>query len=226
MIEARDICKVYENGGTRTEALSNVTFKIEKGDFVAIIGPSGSVKSTLMHILGALDSPTSGEYYLNGNLVQNLSDDRLAEIRNKEIGFIFQFYNLLPRMSSLKNVILPMMYADVPKTQRKNRALEVLKEVGLEDKINNMPNQLSGGQKQRVAIARALTMNPSILLADEPTGNLPTTQSNEIVALFEQLNRNGHTIILITHNDEIAKRAKRVITLVDGKIVKDERGTK
>jgi len=225
VIRVKDVTKVYENDGTVTEALSGVTFNVDRGEFVAIVGPSGSGKSTLMHILGALDIPTSGEYILNDSVVQNLSDDRLAEIRNNEIGFIFQSYNLLPRMSALKNVILPMMYAGIGKAERTKRAMEVLKELDLEDKINNA-NQLSGGQRQRVAIARALTMNPSILLADEPTGNLPTLQSDEIISLFEKLNKSGRTVLIITHNDEIAARAQRVITLVDGKIVKDERKRK
>ena len=221
MIEAQNICKIYDNGGVKTQVLFDISFKIEKGEFVAIIGPSGSGKSTLMHILGALDVPTSGKYILNGKNIEVTSDDELAKIRNKEIGFIFQSYNLLPRMSALKNVLLPMMYGGVSKKLRLQKALEVLKVVGLEDKINNAPNQLSGGQRQRVAIARALSMDPTILLADEPTGNLPTHQSNEIIGVFEELNKKGHTVIIITHNEEIAKRAKRIITLVDGKIVSD-----
>lgn len=221
MIEVKKLSKVYNNDGIDTEALRNVSFEINEGEFVAIIGPSGSGKSTLMHILGALDVPTSGEYILNGKKVEALEDDELADIRNKEIGFIFQSYNLLPRMSALKNVTLPMAYAGIPKNERTKKAEELLKKVGLEDKMESLPNQLSGGQKQRVAIARALSVSPSILLADEPTGNLPTKQSNEIIELFEQLNKSGHTVILITHNDEIAKRAKRVLTLVDGDIVGD-----
>lgn len=220
-IEAKNISKIYDNGGVKTQALFDVSFKIEKGEFVAIVGPSGSGKSTLMHILGALDVPTSGKYILNGKNVESTKDDVLAEIRNKEIGFIFQSYNLLPRMSVLRNVLLPMVYAGIPARKRIERAKEVLKLVGLEDKADSVPNQLSGGQKQRVAIARALTMEPSILLADEPTGNLPTHQSNEIITVFEQLNKKGHTIVIITHNDEIAKRTRRIITLVDGKIVSD-----
>ncbi len=175
-----------------------------------------------MHILGALDIPTSGTYILNGQNVENLSDDQLAEIRNKEIGFIFQASNLLPRMSALKNVILPMSYAGVSKFKRLEKAKEMLRLVGLGDRMENAPNQLSGGQKQRVAIARALTMEPSILLADEPTGNLPTSQSDEIISLFRELNNKGHTVVVITHNDEIAKQTKRVITLVDGRIVSDK----
>lgn len=224
MIEVKNISKVYDTGAIETRALDGVSFKIEKGEFVSIIGPSGSGKSTLMHILGALDIPTSGEYILNGTNVEDMDDDDLADIRNKEIGFIFQSYNLLARKSSLKNVSLPMMYAGVPKEERRKRAVNALKVVGLSDKHSNAPNQLSGGQKQRVAIARALSMKPSILLADEPTGNLPTKQSDEIMDIFDDLNKKGHTVIVITHEDEIAARTKRVITLVDGKIVSDERG--
>lgn len=224
MLEVRNVSKVYENGTVKTVALDNVSFKIDKGEFVAIIGPSGSGKSTLMHILGALDIPTSGEYLLNNTNVENMNDDELAEIRNKEIGFVFQAYNLLARSSALKNVTLPMMYAGVPKKERHQRAIEALKAVDLDTKLSNQPNQLSGGQKQRVAIARALSMNPSILLADEPTGNLPTKQSGEIMNIFDRLNEKGHTVLVITHEDEIAARAKRVITIVDGKIVSDKQG--
>jgi putative ABC transport system ATP-binding protein len=223
MIEVRNISKIYANDGVETQALNGVSFKVDKGEFVAIVGPSGSGKSTLMHILGALDVPTSGEYILNGKKVENMSDDELTEIRNKEIGFIFQTYNLLPRISVIRNVMLPMAFGGVPKQDRLKKAMELIKAVGLEDKIHSAPNQLSGGQKQRVAIARALTMDPSIILADEPTGNLPTNQSNEIIDLFTDLNKKGHTVIIITHNDEIAKRAKRVISLVDGKIVSDKK---
>lgn len=224
MLEVKNVSKVYENGTVKTIALDNVSFKIEKGEFVAIIGPSGSGKSTLMHILGALDIPTSGEYLLNNTNIENMNDDELAEIRNKEIGFVFQAYNLLARSSALKNVALPMMYAGIPKKERYQRAIEALKAVDLDNKLNNQPNQLSGGQKQRVAIARALSMNPSILLADEPTGNLPTKQSGEIMDIFDRLNEKGHTVLVITHEDEIAARAKRVITIVDGKIVSDKQG--
>lgn len=224
MIEVKNISKIYNNGDVKTVALGGVSFKIKKGEFVAIIGPSGSGKSTLMHIIGALDIPTSGEYILNGTRVADMDDDELAEIRNNEIGFIFQSYNLLARNSSIKNVALPMMYAGIPKKERFERAVAALKAVGLSDKHNNAPNQLSGGQRQRVAIARALSMNPSILLADEPTGNLPTKQSDEIMDLFDDLNQKGHTVIVITHENEIASRAKRVITLVDGKILSDKKG--
>lgn len=223
MIEVKKLSKIYSNGGVETQALFDVSFKINKGEFVAIIGPSGSGKSTLMHILGALDKPTSGEYILNGKSVGGMKKDELADIRNKEIGFVFQSYNLLPRISSLKNVMMPMAYGGIPKKERTKKAEDMLKVVGLEDKLGSVPNQLSGGQKQRVAIARALTMEPAIILADEPTGNLPTNQSNEIISLFEELNKNGHTVIVITHNDEIAKKAKRILTLVDGRIVKDQK---
>lgn len=226
MIEIKKISKIYSTGDVETQVLFDVSFKIEEGEFVAIIGPSGSGKSTLMHILGALDKPTAGEYLLNGKNVEKLKKDELAEIRNKEIGFIFQSYNLLPRMSALKNVMLPMSYGGIPKKERIEIAEEKLKTVGLADRMENAPNQLSGGQKQRVAIARSLTMNPTILLADEPTGNLPTNQSNEIIDLFEDLNEKGHTVVVITHNDDIAKRAKRVLTLVDGRIVSDRKTKK
>jgi putative ABC transport system ATP-binding protein len=226
MIEVKHISKTYVNGDVTTHALDDINFKIDKGEFVAIIGPSGSGKSTLMHILGALDVPSEGEYILNNQNVENLDDDELAEIRNREIGFIFQSYNLLPRTSALKNVSLPMAYADISKKERFERAKKYLEVVGLGNRLNNRPNELSGGQKQRVAIARALTMEPSILLADEPTGNLPTHQSDEIIDLFKDLNKKGHTIIVITHNDEIAKRAERVITLIDGKLVSDEHNKK
>ncbi|MFZ5424640.1 MAG: ABC transporter ATP-binding protein [Patescibacteria group bacterium] len=224
MLEVKNVSKIYENGSVKTIALDDVSFKIEKGEFVAIIGPSGSGKSTLMHILGALDIPTSGEYLLNNTNVEHMDDDELADIRNKEIGFVFQAYNLLARSSALKNVSLPMMYAGIPKKERYYRAVSALEAVELGDKLNNEPNQLSGGQKQRVAIARALSMNPSILLADEPTGNLPTKQSAEIMDIFDTLNIKGHTVLVITHEDEIAARAKRVITLVDGKVVSDKKG--
>jgi len=222
MLQAENISKIYDNGGTKTQVLFDVSFTINKGEFVAIIGPSGSGKSTLMHILGALDVPTSGKYILNGQNIETTKDDELAEIRNKEIGFIFQSYNLLPRMSALRNVMIPMAYAGISKVKRVEKAKEVLNTVGLGDKMLNVPNQLSGGQKQRVAIARALTMNPAILLADEPTGNLPTHQSDEIISIFEKLNNAGNTVVIITHNEEIAKRTKRVLSLVDGKIVDDK----
>jgi putative ABC transport system ATP-binding protein len=221
MLNLKNISKVYSNGDIATKALDNVSFTINKGEFVAIVGPSGSGKSTLMHIIGALDIPTSGTYIINGKNVEKMKEDELAEIRNKEIGFVFQSYNLLSRTSAIKNVMLPMAYAGIKKRERQLKAEQVLKSVGLEDKTENRPNQLSGGQKQRVAIARALSMSPSILLADEPTGNLPQKQGDEIMDIFENLNKKGHTVVVITHSEDIASRTKRIITLVDGKIVSD-----
>ena len=223
MIDVKNVTKIYDNSGIKTQVLFDITLKIKKGEFVAIIGPSGSGKSTLMHILGALDLPTSGTYNLNGKNVEKMNDEELAEIRNKEIGFIFQSYNLLPRISALKNVLLPLSYGGIPKRKRLEIGKEKLKIVALSDKENSNPNQLSGGQKQRVAIARALTMEPSILLADEPTGNLPTHQSDEIINLFEELNKKGHTVVIITHNDAIANKARRIINLVDGRILADRK---
>lgn len=223
MIVVSNISKVYQSDGTKTVALDSVSFKVERGEFVAIMGPSGSGKSTLMHILGALDSPTLGSYKLDGTEMNRLSDDRLAEIRNQKIGFIFQAYNLLPRTTALKNVMLPMIYAGISEGERKDRAKKYLEMVGLGDRLNNLSNQLSGGQQQRVAIARSLVMNPSILLADEPTGNLATSQSEEIMKIFQKLNSGGHTILMITHEPEIARFAKRIIALRDGKVVSDKK---
>ena len=219
MIKVSHLTKIYRIGSVETVALDDVSFTIKPGEFVAIMGPSGSGKSTLMHILGALDLPTSGEYILDGQKVQNLSDDELAEIRNKKIGFVFQSYNLLPRTTAIKNVILPMTYADVPKSQRLATAIKYLKLVGLSDRMNHASNQLSGGQQQRVAIARALVMNPAILLADEPTGNIASVQAEEIIKIFKKLNQQGHTIVMITHEPDIAAHAKRIIHLKDGKII-------
>jgi putative ABC transport system ATP-binding protein len=221
IIQVSHLFKIYKIDTVETVALSNVSFKINEGEFVAIMGPSGSGKSTLMHILGALDQPTRGEYILDGKNVEKLSDDELADIRNQKIGFIFQAYNLLPRTTSLKNVILPMTYAGVPKEEKIKRAIKYLTMVGLKDRMNHTSNQLSGGQQQRVAIARALSMNPSILLADEPTGNIASTQAEEIMSIFQELNDKGHTIIMITHEPDIAEHAKRIIHIRDGKIVKD-----
>lgn len=223
MIKIKNITKIYKVSDVETRALDGVSFEIKKGEFVAIMGPSGSGKSTLMHILGALDRPTSGEYILDGEKVENLSDDKLAEIRNKKIGFVFQAYNLLPRISALKNVMLPMMYAGIPIVKREEIAKKYLKMVGLEDRMNHTSNQLSGGQQQRVAIARALVLSPSIILADEPTGNVASTQANEIMEIFEKLNKEGHTIVLITHEDDIAAFAKRVIHIKDGKLFSDKK---
>jgi len=219
MIIVKHITKIYKMDSVETVALSDVSFKIKKGEFVAIMGPSGSGKSTLMHILGALDLPTKGEYILEGERINELDEDRLAEIRNKKIGFVFQAYNLLPRISALQNVMLPMAYAGFPKEVRLERAKKYLKLVGLEDRMDYLPNQLSGGQQQRVAIARALVMNPSVILADEPTGNLASVQAKEIMAIFQRLNKEGHTIVMITHEADIAHYAKRIINIKDGKIV-------
>lgn len=221
MIKVSHISKIYKMDRVETMALNDISFKIKEGEFVAIVGPSGSGKSTLMHILGALDTPTKGTYLLDGEDVGKLDDDALAEIRNKKIGFIFQAYNLLPRTSALKNVILPMYYAGISSEKRTQKAKQFLKMVGLADRMDHTASQLSGGQQQRVAIARALSLDPKILLADEPTGNLATAQGMEIMAIFKKLNQQGHTIIMITHEEDIAKFAKRIITLRDGKIVKD-----
>jgi len=221
MISLRNISKVYRMETIETTALSEVSFSIAKGEFVAIMGPSGSGKSTLMHILGALDKPTSGEYFLDGVNISALKDDELADIRNRKIGFIFQAFNLLPRTSALKNVMLPMMYAGIPKDERIDRAKKYLETVGLGNRMEHTSNQLSGGQQQRVAIARGLAMNPAILLADEPTGNIASAQAEEVMAIFQDLNENGHTIIMITHEPDIAHHAKRIIHIRDGKLQKD-----
>jgi len=221
IIQTKNLTKIYKTGVVETVALSDVSFQINEGEFVAIMGPSGSGKSTLMHILGALDKPTSGEYILDGERVEKLSDDKLADIRNRKIGFIFQAYNLLPRTTSLKNVMLPMVYAGVPREERAERAKKFLGMVGLGDRMDHTSNQISGGQQQRVAIARALVLSPSILLADEPTGNIASVQAEEIMAIFQKLNDEGHTIVMITHEPDIAEHAKRVIHLRDGKIFDD-----
>lgn len=205
------------------QALNGISLNIAEGEFVAIMGPSGSGKSTMMHILGALDNPSSGKYLFRGKDISSFSEDQLAEIRNKEIGFVFQFFNLLARTTVLKNVERPMIYAGVNQDERTRRAMEALNLVGISDKANNLSNKISGGQIQRVAIARAIVMNPSIVLADEPTGNLDTKNSMEIMRFFTQINKQGKTIILITHEEDIAKFARRIIKLVDGKIVLDTR---
>lgn len=221
LIQISNLSKVYQTGVAQTTALSKVSFNISKGEFVAIMGPSGSGKSTLMHMIGALDIPTSGKYILDEEDVSKLTDDKLAEIRNKKIGFVFQAFNLLPRTTALKNVMLPMVYAGMQKEERLQKAEKYLEMVGLGDRLNHTTNQLSGGQQQRVAIARSLVMNPAILLADEPTGNLASAQGEEIMEIFKELNRQGHTIVMITHEPDIAAHAKRIITMKDGKIIED-----
>ncbi len=218
-VKLANISKVYKMGDNDVVALNGVDLDIAEGEFVAIMGPSGSGKSTLMNILGCLDTPTTGSYLLDNEEVANLSEDVLAKIRNKKIGFVFQNFNLLSRISALENVALPLVYAGVSKTERINRAQELLKMVGLADRQHHMPNELSGGQRQRVAIARALVNNPKIIMADEPTGNLDTKSSVEIMAMFKELYKQGKTIILVTHEPDIAENAKRIITVRDGKIV-------
>lgn len=226
IIEVSHLRKVYKMEAIETVALQDVSFTINKGEFVAIMGPSGSGKSTLMHILGALDLPTSGTYILDGENVERLSEDELADIRNRKIGFVFQAFNLLPRTTALKNVTLPMMYAGIPKTEREATAKKFLEMVGLGNRIYHTSNQISGGQQQRVAIARALAMNPSLLLADEPTGNIASAQAEEVMAIFQRLNNEGHTIVMITHEPDIAEHAKRIIHVRDGVIVEDGNGHK
>ena len=221
MIQVKHISKVYTSGDVETVALDDVSFEIKKGEFVAIMGPSGSGKSTLMHILGALDLPTCGDYFLDGEKVSGLSEDELSDIRNRKIGFVFQAFNLLPRLSALKNVALPMVYAGIPKQKREERAGKYLEMVGLGDRMHHTPSQLSGGQQQRVAVARGLVMDPSILLADEPTGNIASVQAEEIMEIFQRLNEEGHTIIMITHEQDIAEHSKRIIYIRDGKIFDD-----
>jgi len=226
MILLSHITKTYKTEAIETTALDDISFEIKKGEFVAIMGPSGSGKSTLMHILGALDLPTSGTYTLDGEKISTLSEDELALIRNKKIGFIFQAFNLLPRTTAIKNVTVPMMYAGIPKDERMTRAKKYLEMVGLKDRMYHTSNQLSGGQQQRVAIARGLAMNPAILLADEPTGNIASHQADEIMKIFEELNEEGHTIVMITHEPDIAHHAKRIIMLRDGKIISDVKNGK
>ncbi|HSX09552.1 MAG TPA: ABC transporter ATP-binding protein [Candidatus Saccharimonadales bacterium] len=221
IIQVAHLSKVYRTAAGETVALDDVSFDIKKGEFVAIMGPSGSGKSTLMHLLGCLDTPSSGTYILDGENVEKLTEDELADIRNRKIGFIFQAFNLLPRTSVLQNVMLPMRYARLPMEERKERAMKYLKLVGLEERVNHTSNQISGGQQQRVAIARGLTMDPAILLADEPTGNIASAQAEEVMAIFQNINEKGHTVVMITHEPDIAQHAKRVITIRDGRLVSD-----
>ena len=222
LISLSHIFKIYQSGEVKVKALDDISFEVEKGEFVAIMGPSGSGKSTLMHILGLLDKPTSGKYLLEEMDTSKFSDEELAKIRNKKIGFVFQFFNLLPRTTALRNVMIPMIYGGVRPQEREKKARQLLEAVGLGERIYHTSSQLSGGEQQRVAIARALTMNPAIILADEPTGNIATSQAEEVMKIFQKLNKEGHTIVLITHEPDIAEYAKRIIRLKDGKIIEDK----
>lgn len=222
IIETSEISKIYKMGTQTVEALKSISIEINRGEYVAFMGPSGSGKSTLMNIIGCLDTPTAGRYVLNNNDVSDLTENELAEIRNKEIGFVFQTFNLLPRASALENVALPLIYAGYGKSDREEMALEALTNVGLGDRAHHKPNELSGGQRQRVAIARALVNNPSIILADEPTGNLDTKTSYDIMDLFQKLHDAGNTIIMVTHEDDIAHYAHRIIRLRDGLVETDK----
>lgn len=221
VIKIRNITRDFPLGQEIVKVLKGIDLDIERGEYVALMGPSGSGKSTLMNLLGCLDTPTSGTYELNGKNVSNMTDDELAEIRNKEIGFVFQTFNLLPRTTALENVALPMIYAGASKTERTERAKEVLTNVGLADRMDHKPNQLSGGQRQRVAVGRALVNKPSIILADEPTGNLDSKTSDEIMKLFNDIHKSGNTVILVTHEEEIAENAHRIIRLRDGMVESD-----
>jgi putative ABC transport system ATP-binding protein len=223
VIVTRGIRRDYDMGGEVVHALRGVDLAIRRNEYVAIMGPSGSGKSTLMNIVGCLDTPIAGEYWLNGELVSRMKDDELARVRNREIGFVFQTFNLLPRATALHNVELPLVYAGIPSAERKRRAKEALEKVQLGDRIDHRPNELSGGQRQRVAIARALINNPAILLADEPTGNLDSQTSDEIMRVFEGLASGGQTVIMVTHEPDIAAHARRVVVLRDGRIASDER---
>ncbi|MFM1931517.1 MAG: hypothetical protein RL226_820 [Bacteroidota bacterium] len=222
LIEVKGVKKIYKVGDQIVNALNGVDLVIHRGEYVALMGPSGSGKSTLMNVLGCLDTPSVGSYILNGKEVAKMVDDDLAEVRNKEIGFVFQTFNLLPRYSALENVALPMIYGGFTKVQRDARATEVLTQVGLAERMDHKPNELSGGQRQRVAVARALVNHPSIILADEPTGNLDTTTSYEIMRLFDEIHKLGNTIILVTHEEDIAAHAARIVRLRDGVVEKDE----
>jgi putative ABC transport system ATP-binding protein len=222
MIATEDLWKTYDMGSEQVHALRGINLRIQRNEYVAIMGPSGSGKSTLMNLIGCLDSPSKGQYWLNQQLVSELDDDELARIRNKEIGFVFQTFNLLARATSLHNVELPLIYAGIPSEERTERAKAALTSVGMESRMNHKPNELSGGQRQRVAIARALVNKPAIILADEPTGNLDSQTGNEIMALFDRLHSEGNTIVLVTHEHDIAEYAHRIIYIKDGVVAKDE----
>lgn len=223
LIRLQNISRRYQMGAETIHALRDVSLVIERGEYVAIMGPSGSGKSTLMNLIGCLDTPSAGRYELNGTDVSQMDDNQLAEVRNREIGFVFQTFNLLPRSNALHNVELPLIYAGVPAEERRRMALAALTQVGLADRIHHRPNELSGGQRQRVSVARALVNRPSILLADEPTGNLDSKTGEEIMALFDELWRGGHTIVLVTHEEDIARHARRIVRIRDGRIAADER---
>ncbi len=222
VIEINKIVKNYQVGTVIVRALRSVSLDINKNEYVAIMGPSGSGKSTMLNLLGCLDTPSSGEYVLNGTDVSKLEDNQLAEIRNKEIGFVFQTFNLLPRYTALENVTLPLIYAGIPKHEREGLAIEMLELVGLADRMTHRPNELSGGQRQRVAIARAMVNKPSIILADEPTGNLDSKTSNDIMNLLQEIHSKGNTVILVTHEEDIAHHALRIVRLMDGEVASDE----
>ena len=224
ILKLTDICKDYMQGKEPVRVLKNICLEVEKGDYIAIMGPSGSGKSTLMNIIGCLDVPTSGEYELDGRNLHNLKDDDLAEVRNKYIGFVFQSYYLMPKMDAVDNVALPLLYADVPQKERRERAAESLGVVGLEDRIHFLPNQMSGGQCQRVAIARAMVTKPALLLADEPTGALDTKSGEQVMDIFDKLSADGMTIIMITHDPPIAQRAKKVYHILDGELLTTQEG--
>jgi putative ABC transport system ATP-binding protein len=221
LIDIRDISKVYQMGAQKVRALDGVSLQVDRGEYVAIMGPSGSGKSTLMNLIGCLDTPTSGSYVLNGREVARMTDDELAAIRNQEIGFVFQTFNLLPRTTALHQVELPLVYSGLPRKDRRERAIKALEAVNLTDRMTHHPSELSGGQRQRVAVARALINDPSILLADEPTGNLDSATGAEIMALFDELNAKGNTIVLVTHEENIAAHARRIVRLLDGRIRDD-----
>ena len=226
IIQLENVAKYYEMGENLVKAVDGINIEIKKGDFVAIMGPSGSGKSTAMNLVGSLDLPTKGEIYLEGHDIAHLDESQLAQIRGKKVGFIFQSFNLIPNLTAKENVMLPMLFQEIDEEEREERAEKLLKLVDLEDRMDHYPTQLSGGQQQRVAIARSLVMNPAIILADEPTGNIASTQAEEIMAIFQKLNDEGRTIIMITHEADIAEHAKRIIHIRDGKIVEDGNGHK